>query len=152
MVAQRYDGITWELVMGVTKVRFGHQSCSENDTIIALWLTLLVREMDAISPWIRETREEWHLQASQGFDFGVTPGLDRVVTDDDRKAVILALSQKALRSISVSDEPISAKELNEMEIMGDSNFTKDVPIDRVRAFAQCWIRILNGKPGDDATP
>jgi len=48
---------------------------------------LTVRQIDAlpeVPAWLREVREEWHLQATAGFGFGVMPGLDDVATDEER--------------------------------------------------------------------
>lgn len=76
------------------------------DSDLALWLHLLIREIDALdvlAEWMPALRDEWLFQATSGFPGGISPELDTNVTDESREAEVIALNEAALRSLSCGD-------------------------------------------------
>ncbi len=96
--------------MGSTTIEFRGPGYEASDGTLQVWLHFLVTEIDKrphIDSWLKEVREEWELQSTAGFDFGVMPGLDRFVTDEDQRETILSLSERALHALQQKGEVIS---------------------------------------------
>lgn len=143
--------------MGSTFVEFRNKGFEANDATIEIWLLFLVDEIDRVtSPpdWLKETREEWHLQATAGFGFGVMPGLDNVVTSAERRTVILDLSTKALNRLHDYGPTIKKDELNAIRKGGDKVFfTKDLPSEAFEKVGEYFIKLLREelKPDENDT-
>jgi hypothetical protein len=134
--------------MASTTVTLDGAGFEASDAALAVWLELLVREIDepVDPPWLQEVKAEWHEQATAGFSFGVMPQLERFVTDDDRRRRLIALSEAALKVLDGWGDTAGADRLNEMKTGGeDSFFTEDVPTETFRRVGRYFLRLLQGK-------
>ena len=101
--------------MGSTFVTFRDRSFEASDAVLEIWLHLLVEAIDKtphLPNWLKEVREEWYIQATEVFGFGVMPGLDRIVTSLERRDVILGLCSTAMKRLHDYGPIISKDELN----------------------------------------
>jgi hypothetical protein len=134
--------------MSSTFVRFRGQGFEANDTALEVWLALLVREidkMDLVPDWLHEVRDEWYLQSTSGFGFGVMPRLDDFVTSEERRKSILTLSRQALKKLESYGQVVPREELNSLKTGGkNSIFTQDVPISELARPARYFIKLLEG--------
>lgn len=115
--------------MGSTYVEFRGRGFEASDATLEIWLLLLVEEIDSLPSrprWLQDVREEWYIQATEVFGFGVMPGLDEVVTNEERRDVILDLSSRAMKRLRTYGRVISKDELNAILRGGpDHMFTED---------------------------
>lgn len=134
--------------MGSTSIRFRGQAFEASDDTLEVWLALLVREinkLDNIPAWLREVRDEWELQSTAGFGFGVMPGLDRFITDDEQRDVILGLSRQALKKLEGYDQVIPHEALNALKTGGEAApYTQDVPVWRFLRPARYFAKLIEG--------
>ena len=83
------------------------------DARLAAWLRQLVHAIDRWPDrpaWLREARDDWHLQATAGFMGCVSASLDTWRgTDPDRVAAVAALSAEALREARATTSARSAR-------------------------------------------
>ncbi len=135
--------------MSSTTINFRGLGYEASDGVLEVWLHFLVGEIDKlphVSSWLKETREEWQLQATAGFGTGVDPDLDRFVTDETRREIVLSLSKDALRTLGQKGEVIGKEELNHMCLGGEgSSYLSDVPIKAFVQVGRYFIRLLNGE-------
>jgi hypothetical protein len=134
--------------MSSTTVTFRGKEFEAADSVLAVWLELLVHEIDRLEevpPWLREARDEWHLQATAGFGFGVIPALDEFVVDDERRALVLQLSERARQAIERWGDPVDPNVLNDLNTGGsDGAFLSAVPAEAFRRVADYFIKLLRG--------
>lgn len=134
--------------MGSTYVTFHGQGFEASDTALEVWLTLLVREIDRLKrapAWLREARDEWELQATAGFGFGVIPGLDRFVTSEEQRLLLLKLARRALKALKGYGDTLTRDELNSWKIGGEGTaFTQDAPVSEFVRPARYFIKLLEG--------
>lgn len=145
--------------MGSTFVDFRGQGFEASDPALEIWLLLLVGAIDEWpSPpdWLKEVREEWHVQATAGFGFGVMPGLDNFVTTPERRDVVLDLCGKALKRLRERGPVMTAEELNVLLRGGKGTiFTEEVQTDVFERVGEYFVKLLRGelKPEEcDARP
>lgn len=136
--------------MGSSTVHYRDRKFEANDTALEVWLQLLIREidrLDAPEPWLREVREEWDLQSTAGFGFGVVPDLDRFATGEGRRASLLSLCEAARRRLDGLGETVSPREVRALEVEGPgAEFTKVLPTAFFRDVGQQFIDLLRGYP------
>ena len=134
--------------MSSTFVSFHGQGFEANDSALEIWLAILVneiRKLDQIPDWLREVRDEWHLQSTAGFGFGVMPRLDDFVTSEERRVSILKLAHQALDKLKGFGETVSREELNLLMTGGEgATFTQDVPSSELVRPARYFIKLLEG--------
>lgn len=139
--------------MGSTTVTLDGKGFEASDAVLEIWLALLVRELDRWPdppPWLGEVRDEWELQATAGFDFGVMPQLDEFATDAERRATLIAVSKNGLQALESMGETITCEQLNDMGTGGeDSYFTEDLPTEQFKRLARYFIKLLEGQLGPD---
>ncbi len=141
--------------MGSTFIEYRGRGFEAGDATLEVWLSLLVREIDRLDDlpqWLRETRDEWELQATAGFGFGVMPGLDRYLTDDARRDAVLALSRTALERLESFGETIPCEALNSLGVGGEgAAFTRDVETEVFLRPARYFVKLLEGtlSPSED---
>jgi hypothetical protein len=132
--------------MGSTSVTWKGRTFAATDAEVGIWLELLVKEIQAMNhapAWLRDAADEWHLQATAGFGFGVTPGLDRVVTDDERRDIVLGISRRALEQLDTWSDPVSRDLLNDSGVGGpDTYYYADLPLDGFRRVGRSFIGLL----------
>jgi hypothetical protein len=134
--------------MGSTFVRFGDRGFEASDAQLEIWLLLLVAEIDRLPsppPWLAEARQEWHLQATAGFGFGVMPGLDLVVTDTARREAVLDLSNKALARLRGHGEVMTKDQLNALTQESGGGFTEDLKTEVFTRVGEYWVKLLEGE-------
>lgn len=143
--------------MGSTFVEFRNRGFEASDATIEIWLLLLVDEIDKVtnpSDWLKGVREEWHLQATAGFGFGVMPDLDNVVTSTERRDVILGLSSKAMERLRGYGPIVHKDELNAIRNGGEvCFFTKDLPTEAFEKVGDYFVKLLREelKPDESDT-
>jgi hypothetical protein len=134
--------------MGSTTVEWKGRGFEAADASLSVWLELLVREIRAIEDapaWLRDAADDWHLQATAGFGFGVEPALDRIVVDDERRHAIIEISERVLTSLDAWSDPVSADFLNELEVGGpDGFFPSDLPVEMFRRVGRYFVKLLEG--------
>jgi hypothetical protein len=134
--------------MGSTHIGFRDKGFEASDFAIEIWLALMVREIDALAQvpaWLREVRDEWHLQATTGFGFGVMPDLDRFVTDDTRRDLLIALGRLALARLADLGEVIPRDILNGFQTGGPgASFTGDADAAPFRRTGEYFLKLLDG--------
>ena len=139
--------------MSSTYVAFRDRGFEANDAVLEVLLALLVTEIDRLQDapdWLREIREEWNIQSTAGFSFGVMPGLDNFVTSEEKRQTILALAGKALQKLESYGPVITRDQLNALETGGEgSTFTCDVATSEFTRPARCFIKLLEGNPPGD---
>jgi hypothetical protein len=141
--------------MGSTFVEFRGRGFEANDAQIEIWLLLLVDEIDSLvdrPAWLDEAREDWHLQATACFGFGVMPGLDSVVTSAERRDVVLALSSKAMTRLKSYGVLIEKDALNRLGRCDDKHyFTGDVQTELFVKMGDYFTRLVREELGPDET-
>jgi hypothetical protein len=133
--------------MGSTFVDFRGNGFEASDTALEVWLALLVQEIDKMEhtpAWLLEVRDEWHLQATAAFGFGVMPGLDRFISDEERRESILGLCLRAQTRLKQFGDVISRENLNALQTGEGSAFTNDVPAEVFLRTARYFIKLLQG--------
>ena len=139
--------------MGSTTVTFDGRSFEASDGQLEIWLELLVSEIDrrAASPlWLRQVRDDWHLQATAGFGMGVIPDLDRHVTDEERRATLIALCEAGLARLEALGDTLSRDQLNALGTGGEgSAFTTDLPTELFRRVGLYFLHLLQRQLSPD---
>jgi hypothetical protein len=135
--------------MGSSFIRFRDQGFEASDDSMEVLLALIVREidsMDCIQDWLRELRDDWATQATEGFGFGIVPDLDRYVTDEIRRDVILDLCRRTMSKLESLGDVIPREQLNALNTGGEgSTFTRDVPAVIFLRPARYFMRLLESK-------
>jgi len=135
--------------MGSTIVEFRGAGFEASDAVLEVWLHLLVAEIDTlpqVSPWLKEVREDWHIKSVAGFSHGIMPDLDAFVTDEERRGVILALSERALQTLEQWGETVSKDALNRLRLGGEgSSWTADVPTEVFLRAGRYFVKLLRGE-------
>jgi hypothetical protein len=134
--------------MGSTFVDYRGRGFYACDAVLEVWLALLVKEIDELDNplnWLTEVRQDWQLQATAGFGFGVLPELDRYATDDERRAVILDLAARAKQKLRDRGPVITRDELNAMGLGGEGAvFTADLPAKLFLDTACDFTKLIRG--------
>lgn len=132
--------------MGTSRVSFRGKHFDAPDPVLEVWLRLLVDEIDALTDaadWLRTTRDDWQLMATEEFGFGVVPDLDRVATDDERCKTLLELSERALVRLKQFGDPLQPATLNAIGAgKPGTGFTKPVAARLFLEPALAFIDIL----------
>ncbi len=134
--------------MSSTYVDYRNRGFEANDAALELWLALLVKEIDSledIPDWLAEVREEWDVQSTAGFSFGVMPGLDRYATSEDKRQTLIDLSRRALKKLESYGQVISRDQLNSFGTGGEgSSYISDVATAEFIRPARYFIKLLEG--------
>lgn len=134
--------------MGSTTVDFRGAKFEASDGALEVWLHFLVVEIDKLpqtDPWLREVRQDWELQSTAGFGFGVFPSLDRFVTTEEQRQTILRLSESALYALEQQGKVFGADKLNALNLGGEGSFyTKDVPTEMFLRVGWYFVKLLQG--------
>jgi hypothetical protein len=135
--------------MGSSSIRFQGRKFEANDATMEVLLALMVKAMDEmrdVPAWLREVRDDWHMRASEGFGFGVTPGLDRFATDDQKRDTLAGIARGALARLESYGEVIPREELNALQTGGEgATFLADVPAEVFVRPARYFLKLLEGK-------
>ncbi|MCP5070918.1 MAG: hypothetical protein GY946_30510 [bacterium] len=113
-------------------------------------MRLLVDEIDRHpeSPeWLRVARDDWQLLATAEFGFGIVPDLDGILTDGERRQLVLNLAGRAVERIRSWGDPIPASTLNAVGAgQGPTGFPRDLPADMFVGPALSFVALL--EPAD----
>jgi hypothetical protein len=133
--------------MSSTTVCFRDREYEANDLGLELWELEVVHHIDreqVIDPWLKELRDEWHLQATAGFGFGPTPQLDRFVTTDIQRHMLVKLFVKALDSLAKRSDHYSAEELQRSGAGGPNTYYSEAfPTQSVIEVGQQCLYLLS---------
>jgi len=135
--------------MGSTFVEFRNRGFEADDGALEIWLLLLVDAIDKLPSapqWLKEVREEWYINATAVFGYGVMPGLDRVVTDSERRDVILDLCSKAMKQLNDYGPVITMSDLNSILMANERHmFTADAKTERFEKVGDYFTRLVRGE-------
>lgn len=107
--------------MGVNTISFRGHEFLAHDAYSEIWLWLVSKEIDrqnAPPEWLREVREDWFTQATQGFGFGIEPLLDGHLDDTEKVAVMRSIFSDVLQSLESRTTDFSPEELTDAGIGG----------------------------------
>lgn len=139
--------------MGSTTVDFRGAEFEASDGTLQVWLHFLVVEIDKeaqASPWLREVRQDWELQSTAGFGFGVLPSLDRFVVTEAQRQTLLRLSENALHALEQQGKVYREEELNALNLGGEgSSYMADVPTEAFLRVGRYFIKLLQGTLAPD---
>ena len=134
--------------MGSTTVDFRGAAYEASDGTLEVWLHFLVVEIDQLpqlGPWLQEARDEWQLQATAGFGFGVVPDLDRFVATEAQRGTVLHLSGRALAALERQGPVVSKAALNALALGGEGScYTADVPTEAFLRVGRYFVKLLQG--------
>ena len=116
--------------MGISEVEFRGREISASDSVLEVLLKLMVDEFDKLDPrpeWLQVMRDDWYLQATEEFGFGIVPDLERHVSEAGRCLLVCDVSKRALSRIKGFGDPILASTLNSLGAgKATSPFERDV--------------------------
>jgi len=139
--------------MGTSFTEFNGKGVWTRDVYLEVWLGALVQEIDhlpSLSEWLTLVRQEWHLQAVGGFSGWMSPELDRLVTTDEEKRLLIALSEQAVTTLAAYGNVIPCDVLNALTIdetisSREEDFTVDVPSAPFLRVGRAFIQLLQGE-------
>lgn len=133
--------------MSSSTVRFKGAEFSAYDLAIELWLLEVVRQIDGaetVEPWLRELRDEWYLQATAGFGFGVSPAPDRFVGTRDRSERLADLSHRSLAALAKRSGDFAPEEMNGSGVGGPGTvYSRPFPTAAVIEVGERFAALLS---------
>ncbi len=139
--------------MGKSFVEYNGNGFWSSDSSLRIWLEALVREIARLpssSEWLTLAQQDWHEQAVYGCQGCLDPDLDRFITTDERKHVLLALSEQVIAALAAYGEVIpcdvlSAMLIDETICPGERLFDDDVPPERFLVVGRTFVQLLKGE-------
>ena len=139
--------------MGKSFVLYNGNGFWSSDSSLRIWLEALVREiarLSSSSEWLTLAQQDWHEQAVYGCQGCLDPDLDSFITTDERKHVLLALSEQAIAALAAYGEVIpcdvlSAMLIDEAICPGERLFDDDVPPERFLGVGRAFVQLLKGE-------
>lgn len=132
--------------MGSSYVVFNGLGFWANDTSLQVWLRLMIdearRRAVCDQPWLADAAELWGVQLHM-VSGCISPSLDEIATDHERKDVLLALANSVRRALTAEGLFLSAKQLNAMELPG-VRWTGPAPAAEFLAVGQCFEDLIRG--------
>jgi hypothetical protein len=116
--------------LGSSFTCFRERGFWSQDATLEVWLILLAQQAAKRQQqtWLVEAAENWHRQGTLGFIGCVSAGLDEIATSDDRIAIVIELSHRALAYLLDQGDTLSLAFLNSFEAGGSGAlFTRDLP-------------------------
>lgn len=135
--------------MGNSFISFKKEGFWVNDAVIEIWLTYMVKAVEKVSDkpkWLVEAKQYWECLAKQGLMGSISPDLNNIITDEEKKKILISLSSTALEEIR-NDGPIISKEkLNAFGVGGEgSYFTSDLEVGMFLIAGEKFIKLLQGE-------
>jgi len=141
--------------MASTYIEYRKKGFEANDGFMAVWLLLIIDEIDKLTnapTWLTTLRDDWFLEATEGFGYGVDPALDHYIHTSGQRDTMLTLAERALMRLKGYGPSISCDELNRIREHGkDFRFTSDLPIDEFVRTAEFFTRLLREELRPDET-
>lgn len=136
--------------MGTSCTWYGPLDFWARDSTVELWLYLLAQTIDShpeAPPWLRQAREDWHLQATAGFVGYVSANFDRhLAHDPDREAVFLALLGDLRERIAAYGLAIPVDVANSFGTGGPgSRYLRDVETAVLHRFTDAVAGLVRGQ-------
>jgi hypothetical protein len=132
--------------MSSSTVSFRDAEFVANDLPIEVWLIEVVGQIDKQErpeAWLRELRDEWYLQATAGFGFGVCAQLDKFVTTDNRKERLLGIFASAMDALTSRGPVVPVDELYSSGVGGPSvTYLRPLPTETVFDVARQFVSLL----------
>ncbi len=133
--------------MGVNTISFRGHEFIANDAYSEILIWLIAKEIDrqnVPSEWLREVRDDWFTQATQGFGFGIEPMLDRYLSDMEKVAVMRSIVFDVCRSLESRASDFSPKELSGWGIGGsDCDHTEPIPSRLIIEVGHQFLHLLS---------
>ena len=136
--------------MSRSEISYKGAEFTSHDDVMAVWLHLMVAEIDKLEPlplWLKEIREEWNIQSTVNLGY-VDPGLNRVISTDEQRKLILTICDAAMQVLLKYGEYIEKDELNAMKVgVGGegSFFTARLPTKWFIRHGDYFIRLLKNE-------
>jgi hypothetical protein len=143
-----------ENVVGSSYTDFKGNGFWARDGQVEVWLYLLVEEINLIKDapsWLKKLQEEWHIQATVGFNGCVTAGLDESIDTEEKRKYILVLSESALEKLRSQGPELTVKAEYSYGADGPDTICNAVDYRIHEAYAVEFINLLNGKVNTNAS-
>lgn len=132
--------------MGISKIEYRGKQFSASDSVLEVWLKLLVDEFDKLETapeWLREMRDDWFVQATEQFGYGMMLGLDDWLSQPNHRDLVLQAARRALMRLRSFGDPIPAPTLNAVGAgKPESPFPRDLPAENFIEPAEDFIDLL----------
>lgn len=123
------------------------------DGRLEIWLYLLAQEINKLAevpPWLAQLREGWEFQTTGTCSGFMTAYLDEFAIDDQRRRVLLELSECALQRLDEYGDYITAEQLRATKV-GGGGYMCDLPTEGFKRVGQTFIKLLRGEVDTDAS-
>jgi uncharacterized protein YjbI with pentapeptide repeats len=132
--------------MSTSEIAFRAGKFSANDAVLRVWLKLLIAEFDQFEDrpaWLDELRDDWDIQATHEFDYGIVLELDRYLCQPGRSQVVLSAATQAVERLRAFGDPIPAATLNGLGAgEPESPFLRDLPASLFIEAAEDFIDLV----------
>ena len=91
-----------------------------------------------------EARKEWHIQSTLGINGCVSPGLDEILTNQEKVNTIIKLSEAALKKLSESSPRITLKTDYSYGADGPDTICNGVDVRIHEIYGKEFIKLLKG--------
>jgi hypothetical protein len=137
--------------MGSSFTEFRGKGFWSRDWLLEPWLRILSLhlEEEVYEPgWQHDLRDEWLFNSAGFFNGCISASLDTFLTDDERIAVMLRVSERSLQSLRAFGPHVPGALL---DALGLYPHTADLPIEWFERIAQCFTSLLRGELTTDAS-
>ncbi len=138
--------------MGTSFTEFAGYGFWARDNHVAVWLCLLVRQIDKENDgveWKHELRQQF-VESGTAYPPGcVYTGLDKFIDNNEKREWMITLSWKAFRELDALKGSITIEQLralSEMKGNWEPHVTNSEPVSITfyREFGEKWIKLLEG--------
>jgi hypothetical protein len=139
--------------MGTSFTRFREKGFWARDGQVGVWLYLLVQEIDRLPAppaWLREARDDWHVQSTLGASGCVSAGLDAIATTPERVKGLVDLSHRALQWLRDHGPRLTLAVPYSYGTSGPDTLCEDVDIRVYECVGVKFIELLQGRVETDA--
>lgn len=123
------------------------------DGRLEIWLYLLVQEINKLHEvplWLAQLRENWEFQTTGTCRGFMTASLDEFAVDDQRRRMLLELSERALRRLDEYGECITVEQLRATKV-GGGTYMGDLPVEDFKRVGRAFIKLLRGELDTDVS-
>lgn len=123
-----------------------------DDSLLEVWLRVLALHLgeEVYEPgWQHDLRDHWLAMSGLNIVGCIHPSLERFLTEDERIAVILHVTERSMRSLRAFGKFVPAAFLNALGFT--NSFPDDLPMEWFNRIADCFTALLQGELGTDAS-
>ena len=137
--------------MGMSSVSYQGRQFAAPDGLLEIWLKAVADEVSRIvdrPDWLEQFGQDWHDQATEGFDFGIVPNLDKWSSDCQREMYLGSLFQQTLIRLKQSGDVASGTRRDALGLGGGAprvGRTGSYDDSEVPELGQRFIDILKGE-------